>query len=158
MNKLVAFLILYISFSITLNAQKNYNTAIGLRIGTSNGITAKHFLNETDALEGILATRWNGIMIFGLYERHQTAFRIFEMNFYYGAGAHLGFWNEHMNHPWFDDDVAHGVVGVDGIIGLEYTPETIPFNISMDWKPSFNIAAYTGFWMDAVGLSIRYTF
>lgn len=138
------------------NAQRNYQTSTGLRIGSSNGITFKHFLNERDALEGILATRWRGVIVFGLYERHQTAFRIWELNFYYGAGAHLGFWSEYMHHPWFDETGSHGVVGIDGILGLEYTVPTIPFNISMDWKPAFNIASYTGLWLDVVGLSIRY--
>lgn len=156
MNKHTVLLIFLIFYCIAADAQRNYKTSVGLRLGSSNGFSVKYFLDETDALEGMLATRWRGIIVFGLYQRHQTAFRIWELNFYYGAGAHLGFWNEYMHHPWFEDDVAHAVVGIDGILGLEYTVPGIPFNISMDWKPAFNIASYTGFWLDVVGLSIRY--
>jgi hypothetical protein len=157
MRKKITILIAGLTLTlINIHSQRNYQTSAGLRIGSSNGITVKHFLDASSAIEGILSTRWRGIIVFGMYEKHQTAFRIEEFNFFYGAGAHLGFWNEYDNHPWFDDNVSHAVVGVDGIIGLEYTIPNIPFNISMDWKPAFNIVSYTGFWLDVVGFSIRY--
>jgi hypothetical protein len=50
------------------------------------------------------------------------------------------------------------VVGIDGIIGMEYNIEEIPFNISLDWKPGFNILGHTGFWGDELALSVRYIF
>ena len=47
-------------------------------------------------------------------------------------------------------------IGIDGIIGLEYTFDEVPFSISLDWKPTFNIAEHAAFLADEAGLSIRY--
>ena len=49
-------------------------------------------------------------------------------------------------------------IGIDGIIGIEYNIEPIPFNISLDWKPGLNLIGYTGFWGDELAFSIRYIF
>jgi hypothetical protein len=50
------------------------------------------------------------------------------------------------------------VVGLDGILGLEYSFVGIPINISVDWKPAFNFAGHSGFWADGGAISIRYIF
>jgi hypothetical protein len=50
------------------------------------------------------------------------------------------------------------VIGVDGQIGLEYVFEEIPLNLSIDWKPAFNIIGITNFWAGDAALSVRYTF
>ena len=50
------------------------------------------------------------------------------------------------------------VIGIDGILGMEYNIQEIPFNISLDWKPAFNLIGYTGFWGDEIALSIRFIF
>mgnify|MGYP001615571992 CR=1 FL=1 len=49
------------------------------------------------------------------------------------------------------------ILGVDGIIGLEYVFDGVPINLSLDYKPSFNITP--GFFDPSGGaLSIRYYF
>jgi hypothetical protein len=141
---------------IDLNAQKDYNSAIGVRGAPASGITFKHFTAANKNYELILTTRWEGFNLTGLYEINQVAFDSENFNFFYGFGGHVGFWDTYNDHPWFDDDVTHVVAGVDGIIGLEYTFNEIPFNISIDWKPAFNIINHTGFWADEVGFSVRY--
>jgi hypothetical protein len=152
---LVLFTLLISTFS---NAQ-DYQTGLGLRGGTANGITVKHFLGESDAVEGIFSSRWRGFSITGLYERHMLAFQEPGLKFFYGGGGHIGFWDNDRG-PWDDDDFndGDGVIGVDGIIGLEYTIDQIPLNIGIDWKPGFNLIGHTGFWGDGIGLSVRYTF
>ena len=50
------------------------------------------------------------------------------------------------------------VIGIDGIIGLEYSFTEIPINVSIDWKPVLNIIGYSGFWGDGGALSVRYMF
>jgi hypothetical protein len=73
-----------------------------------------------------------------------------------GAGAHIGFWNGRYN-PWWDEKVeSHAVFGIDGQIGLEYTFNEIPLNLSVDWKPAINLVGSSNFWGDEFGLSIRY--
>ncbi len=142
--------------SLTVRSQ-DYINSVGVRLGLSQGITFKHFVTTTDAAEGLLAMRWEGFTITGLYERHQVAFDVNELYFYYGGGAHIGVWNGRVN-PWFDDRTSHSVVGIDGVIGLEYVFSDIPFNASLDWKPALNLIGYTGFWGDELALSFRYTF
>jgi hypothetical protein len=153
---LFVFVIFFI-FSKNTHAQADYNTAIGARVAPASGLTVKHFTGERSALEGILSTRWGGFVITGLYEYHQPAFGVESINFYYGAGAHVGFWDEPGN-PWWDNEDEHVLAGIDGIIGLEYTFESIPFNISLDWKPAFNIGVDDAFWYDEIAFSVRFTF
>jgi len=157
MKKLSIVLVLGLLSLVTLNAQ-DYNTGIGIRGGLSNGLTVKHFIGSDTAIEGLLSTRWRGFNITGLYEIHDQAFDTPRLNWYYGFGGHIGFWGGYKNHPWFEDDASYTVIGIDGIIGIEYNIEPIPFNISLDWKPGFNIIGYTGFWGDELAFSVRYIF
>lgn len=156
MKKILVCLILIIG-TFTYSYAQDYKTAIGLRGGPANGITVKHFISGSHALEGIVTSRWHGFSFTGLYEIHKPAFDVNRLNWYYGLGAHIGFWNGNDVH-WKDDHADYTVIGVDAILALEYTFVEIPFNISIDWKPAFNFAGYTGFWYDSGAISIRYTF
>lgn len=143
--------------SCAIYAQRDYSTGFGVRLGTTNGITVKHFVTDHSALEGILSTRWRGFIITGLYEFHLNAFKTPNFNFYYGFGGHLGVWSVYgYNHPWFEDDDEYIALGVDGILGLEYTFDEVPFSVALDWKPALNLIEITDFWIDDIGLSIRY--
>lgn len=138
-----------------------YKNAIGLRGGWSNGITFKHFMNETKAVEGIAYSRWGGIQLTGLYQIHRyNDFSEPGLDWYYGIGGHLGLWNNSnsRNHPWFDNRDTQLTLGVDVIAGIQYSFEEIPFNISLDYKPSIVLFGYNGFWFGDLGLSVRYTF
>ncbi len=142
-----------------LLAQKDYNTGIGFRAGPMAGISLKHFINSDTALEGIFNSRWHGTLIQALYEKHQDVFGDPNFNLYYGGGAHFGYWdlNGHQ-HPWYDESGTYSAFGIDGIIGLEYSLDEAPISFSLDWKPMLNLINYTGFWMDDIGLSIRFNF
>lgn len=156
MKRLIVVL-LGILISVAVVQAQDYNTGIGVRGGLSNGLTVKHFLNSNAAVEGILSTRWQGVNITGLYEIHSQAFQTPRLNWYYGLGGHIGFWDGNRNHPWFNDG-SYTIVGIDGIIGLEYNIEPIPFNISLDYKPAINLIGHTGFWGDEVAFSLRFIF
>jgi opacity protein-like surface antigen len=136
---------------------QDYTTGIGVRGGYFNGVTIKHFVSEKAAFEGILSSRWHGFQVTGLYEIHNQAFQTNRLNWYYGFGAHVGFWDGNRTN-WGERDTNYTVVGIDGILGLEYNFTEVPINLSLDWKPSFNLAGYTGFWGDGGALSIRYIF
>jgi len=151
MKKLVITLTLVVCVFTFVNAQ-DYSTGIGLRGGLYNGLTIKHFMGSRSAVEGLLATRWDGMEVTALYELHATAFDLDRLNWYYGAGAHVGF---------FGSDYPGGavtVLGIDGILGLEYSFSEIPINISLDWKPAFNLIGYSHFFADGAAFSIRYIF
>lgn len=151
---IVISIILISIFSKTSIAQ-DYQTSLGLRGGFSNGFTIKSFLSEKSAVEGILSTRWRGLNIVGLYEIHNQAFDEEGLKWYYGAGAHLSTWNGR-NVNWVNDNNSYLAIGLDGIIGLEYTFSDYPFNIGIDWKPAINLIGHSSFVGDAGALSIRY--
>lgn len=136
----------------------DYQTSVGVRLSPFYGASIKHFFRGNDAVEGILHTRWNALKITGLYERHQAAFDEPGLKFYYGGGAHLGF----LNGRYYSNDMYNGgaLVGIDGIVGLEYTIQDseIPLNISLDWKPVFEFAPLAGFWGAEAGITVRYIF
>ena len=156
MKKIILTLTLVIFISAYASAQ-DYNTGVGLRLGFSNGLTVKHFLSQRSAVEGLLATRWRGFEITGLYEVHNQAFEVDRLNWYFGGGAHIGFWNGD-NTNWGDTGTNYTLIGIDGILGIEYNFSEVPINLSLDWKPGFNLTGYTGFWGDGGALSIRYIF
>lgn len=155
MRKFLFILLLFVSSQI-VNAQ-DYTTGIGLRGGPSSGITIKHFVSDKVALEGIVSTRWGGWNITGLYEMTRSINKVDRLNWYYGVGAHIGSWNGDRN-PWFTDKDDHLVIGADLILGIEYNFSEIPFNVSVDIKPAFNIIGYSGLWGDEGALSLRYIF
>ncbi len=154
--KKILLTVFLVSCMVSLsNAQ--YNTGIGFRGGLANGLTIKHFTAKRTAIEGIISNRWKGFNITGLYEKHNPAFRVNRLNWYYGFGGHIGFWKG-KDVGWADDDDDYTVIGIDGILGLEYSFYEIPINLSVDWKPAFNIIGYSGFWGDGGALSIRFIF
>jgi len=158
MKKLITIILISFFFT-TISFSQNYNTGIGLRGGFSNGLTIKHFLSTNRAFEGIVSTRWRGLELTGLYEI-QNQFRGAErLNWYIGFGGHIGFWNGDYTHSyWGEPSTDYTVVGIDGILGIEYNFEEIPLNIGIDWKPELNLIGYTGFWADGGAISIRYIF
>ncbi|MBK7710978.1 MAG: hypothetical protein IPN67_04665 [Bacteroidales bacterium] len=155
MRRIILTALLALTFAALSYAQ-DYKTGLGLRFGTGSGFTVKHFLNERKAIEGLLTTKWHGFDIVGLYEVHNKAFDTDNLRWYYGFGAHVGFYNGN-DVEWGTPGSTYNVFGIDGIIGIEYTFDEAPVNIGFDLKPAFNLAGYTGFWTD-FGLSVRYVF
>jgi hypothetical protein len=143
------------------NAQaQDYNTGIGLRAGNSAGVTVKHFLSDNVAFEGLIHSRWRGLMVTGLLEVHRDIREVSGLRWYYGGGAHLGVFNatESRHRRWGDPDRSYTVVGIDGILGIEYTFVEIPLNLSFDWKPAIDVIGYQRIWGDGFALSLRYVF
>ena len=142
----------------TQQVQAQYTTAIGIRGALSPGLTLKHHLSSDHVIEALLVSRWQGIIATGLYELHYPALQIENLRWYIGGGGHVGIWSTTVNdNTWFESD-GGVVVGFDLIGGLEYTIPDLPINVSIDWKPGFNLLGHSGFWSDDGSLSIRYTF
>jgi hypothetical protein len=149
------FCVAIILFSFSAKSQ-DYKTAFGLRGGFSNGLTIKHFLSGTNAIEGILTTRWGGFNITGLFEVHK-ALPTEGLYWYFGGGAHLGVWDGSNGNPWIGGGQTTSVIGVDGVVGMEYTFVDIPLNLGVDWKPALNLLGHSGLWADNFAISVRYT-
>lgn len=140
----------------------DYRTAVGLKFGGyENGPTVKYFVDNSVSLEGLLGFRSHGLVITGLYEFNQQAFGVAGLDFYYGAGAHIGSEGAGMYQSIGGNSqvytTAHILLGVDGAIGLEYKIPTAPIALSLDLNPRAELA--TGPFFDlAPGLGIKYTF
>ena len=156
MKKLIFILLIALFFVFESKAQ-DYLTGIGLRGGAWNGLTVKHFLSQNTAVEGLFDSRWHGFNLTGLYEIHNQAFNTERLNWFYGVGAHIGFYDTQYKN-WGSNTGKYTIIGVDGILGLEYNFKELPINLSIDWKPTFNLSGYSGFWGDGGALSIRYIF
>lgn len=139
-----------------LSAQ-NYKTSLGLRAGLPTGLTIKHFLNKSNALEGIMALSYGGFMVTGLYEFERWTGIYPGLNWYLGAGAYAGFWDAG-NNPNLPDTFTGSVIGLGFAGGLEYTFDEIPLNLAIDVLPTFNLAGTSGWGGMNGGLSIRYVF
>jgi hypothetical protein len=155
MKKAILIFILISSFTGLADAQE-YKTGLGLRLGAGVGVSVKHFINRRDAIEGLLVTRWSGFDMTGLYEVHGEAFQTEHLNWYYGGGAHLGFYDGDHTY-WGAPGYAYNIFGIDGILGLEYTFEEVPINLGLDFKPALNLIGYQGLWAE-FAFSVRYTF
>jgi len=156
----IVVLTLILSCTSALISAQNYGTAAGVRLGAFSGITAKHFVSGTNALEGIASFRWSGFSLTGLYEWQKPIKNARNLDYFLGLGGHIGVWDNN-HYYWYNSgrgDGSFAIVGVDFIAGLEYTFPEMPFNIGLDWKPAFNLIGDTHWWGDGVALSIRYTF
>ncbi|MCU0338393.1 MAG: hypothetical protein MUE30_00795 [Spirosomaceae bacterium] len=135
---------------------QDYHTAVGLRAGGPNGVTIKHFTKPKMAVEGIISSRWRGLGFTGLVEGHARFLGVKRLHFIYGAGGHIYFWGD--SRRGYSPSGRSSVVGIDGILGLEYNFKEIPINLSLDWKPYANLHTDFGFWGDEGGISVRYMF
>lgn len=153
------FKTMLIGFAFTLLATsldaQNYRTGIGGRFGLFNGLTVKHFTKNDKALEGILAFRWSGWEITGLYEHQRPLKGVNNLDWFVGIGGHVGFWNRGYYYKHYYEN-NHSAFGLDLIGGLEYTFDEIPINIGLDWKPAFNFVGDYPTRFDGLALSIRY--
>lgn len=73
MKKSLLLFSLITIFALSSKAQE-YTNAVGIRLGPNSaaispGVTIKHFLNETNAIEGIVGVS-NGLGLCALYEWH----------------------------------------------------------------------------------------
>ncbi|MBS1744568.1 MAG: hypothetical protein JST21_00210 [Bacteroidetes bacterium] len=134
----------------------DYTTAIGIKFYPGS-ITAKTFIREKHAIEGLLSV-WNyGTRITGLYEFYGDINGVEGLKYYYGPGVHLGFWN----HDWRDKFPTRdggAQFGFDGVVGLDYKIKNAPINVSLDWQPSFTFVGYNYFEGGWGGIGLRYAF
>jgi hypothetical protein len=159
MKKYILILIFFSSIGVYA---QDYQNAIGIRGGITQGITFKHFFKTADAGDFVGAFYRGGMYVMALYERHQ--FDIFDVDnlaFFYGGGLHVGYFDGNSNLNWFSDPEQwgsyHVVFGVDLVVGVEYTFDEIPLNISLDIKPAVNFIGHFGYWQGGA-LSVRYIF
>ena len=147
-----------------------YNTGIGVRFGgIMSGITVRHFVSERGAFEGLASFGRHAFMVTGMYESFHGFPNAEGLNWFFGGGAHIGFFDEdyrydyfyHKHHNKNDNDVFEDgdeqfSFGGDFIIGLDYKFKNTPINLSLDVKPMIDfVPGLYGYWEGA--LSVRFT-
>jgi hypothetical protein len=156
MKKSFIILLFVLFTGLALDAQ-DYKTSLGLRVGYPYGFTIKHFMSEKTAVEGILAGSYGGFVATVLFENEHWTGKYPGLNWYWGLGAHAGFWDAAAN-KYVDPSYSGAVIGIDGVIGLEYTFDEIPLNLSLDVLPTVNLLGDAGWGGIYGGLSVRYVF
>ncbi len=145
---------LIFSAGISAKAQ-SYNNALGVRIGSYNGINYKTFLNSTRAVDLNLSFRNNNnfkrVFFTALYEVHNPINGAPGLLWYYGGGGSIG------SVKWNDEDGDVFLSG-DGVLGLDYKFSGAPFNLALDWRPRLELTPDTDLTTGDVGLAIRFTF
>lgn len=143
------------------NAQKNYNSAIGLRLGYPVSVSYKQFISEPAAIEVFAGFRswefYSWFNVGAVYQHHFDIASVEGLNWYVGGGASAYFWN-YKDGFGFDDDASDASFAILGNIGLDYKFANAPVNLSLDWMPTFFINGYgNGFGGAYGGLAARYT-
>lgn len=120
----------------------SYTTGIGLRAGSTSGITIKQFTSDNTALEGIIGFWPFAMSATGLMEFYAPA-DLEGLRWYYGFGGHLSFETGRIYYPGEDRRMMSREgdlgIGIDGMLGIEYKIIPIPFALSLDLKPFLEI-------------------
>lgn len=149
----ILFIAIIALIGVGSSSAQDFKTGIGVRGGWySSGLTLKHFISETSAVELLLSGHGFGVNATGLYELYQGNVADVEyLNWFIGGGAHVGTWR---------GSSLHIAAGLDAIIGIEYTLTEfdLPFNISLDYKPGINITGGRFFIPEVLAFSFRYNF
>ena len=142
MKKIFAVLFAAFAFVALASAQPR---ALGVRVGWGGEISYQHTLGAENFLKVDAGWGANSVSIGAAYD-FQIA-PVGPFGFYAGPSAQV----------WMggDDDF---VLGVGAQVGLEYIFPSFPLQISLDWRPVFDLIPSTGFGWQSVGLGIRYAF
>ena len=128
---------------------ETYDFAIGVKM-YPGAITLKKSIGDDKYLEGIAAFWKRGVRTTVLYEVQAPLFDVDGLNWYYGGGAHAGFYNS----KYYEGTT---LLGIDGVLGIDFKIKGAPINLSIDWQPSFEFGNGSGFegWG---GLGVRIAF
>jgi hypothetical protein len=167
MRRSINIVLLVLIIGVSLNAQE-YKNSVGVRVGVPlgfttmghSGATLKHFFDKTNAIEGIVSSYSFGtsIAVTGLFENEHWTGIYPGINWYWGLGAHMGYMDKNAVSTSPSSFTGGGVMGFDGVLGVEYTFDEIPLNICVDIMPNINLIGYVGPNFFVSGISARYVF
>ena len=144
MKKILSILVAVLCLAAVANAQPK---ALGLRATYGAELSYQHYAGGENFWEfdaGLFDSLLDLVAIYDF-----SIAPVGPFNFYAGPGAFLSIW------PGHDD--AHMNIGLAGQVGLEYTFD-FPLNISLDWRPCFNLVNGFAWAPYGAALGIRYAF
>ncbi|MDD2986380.1 hypothetical protein [Flavobacterium sp.] len=162
MKRILLSLVLLIALSFQASAQEISKNALGLRLGSNDGIGAEisyqRGLSSNNRLELDLGIRNSddddAFKLVGLYQWVWTIENRFQ--WYAGVGGGVGTWDNNNKNKDYDDG---SFLLLAGNIGIEYN-FSIPLLLSLDYRPELyfgNNYRNDNFGSD-IALSIRYQF
>lgn len=163
--QILVFFTLLCIFPFKTQAQ-NYTRNAGVRGGITSGFTYRNYMDENNALEGMLSFRLNGLQVTGLREFFMPKLEEYSENIYmeWGYGAHVGTtyadsW-KFGTYTYFSSRKFSPVLGIDGFVGLEYRIREFPFVVGIDYKPFFELSANRFFHLQIwdIAFSLKYAF
>ena len=131
--------LILITLSTSTQAQ-TYNSAIGLRLGFPLSASYKTFINENGAIELYAGVRgystYSWVNISGAYQVHKPIEGAEGLQWYFGGGASVYFWNfKDVFGP--STGFANTTLGIQGYLGLDYAIPNTPINLTADWVPTY---------------------
>jgi hypothetical protein len=161
---LFSFCLFFILKFHTATAQ-DYVAAVGLRFGYGWGFTVKGVVGENGhVIEGMVRYGYHGVIftqpganLAAFYEKHFMFGRNQNWAFLLGGGPQIGFGR--------NGSIKLYSLGFSPIIGFDVTARRLPFDFSVDYKPSlymdraFNNPGFHDrvFLPYEVGIGVRYT-
>jgi len=171
MVKKFLFILFFISFLATTVFSQIYEKQVGILMGVTSGITGKVIKEDRVAIAGIFGFRNGGVQIYGLLESYHPIIKTNTQRWmmYFGGGGHIGYidgynrvrrWSNTSGYYWEEQRTSGAVIGIDGVVGTEYTFNKVPITISLQFKPFLELQSFqkfkVGFW--DVGFGITYSF
>jgi hypothetical protein len=150
MKPLAISLLFFLTISFSAVFAQPYGWSLGGRIGTEAGLTVKHYLNRSVAIEGLGLMYHRGVRVGALLEQHFDLDRRGNTRLFAGAGLHAGY-----NGRRIETDQLTGSLGVDAIGGVAFIVPNLPIELSLDWKPAWEFAGQPGFSLQRAGVSLR---
>ncbi len=162
MKKVIIILALAVTMSGAVFAQANGST-IGLRLGYPTEISYQNGLSNANRLEFGLGLRTYNYAYnyhyaqFSLTGVYQWVWSLSALgngfNWYAGAGASVGYYS----YSYLNSGYSGVPVSILGQIGIEYN-FNIPFRLSLDYRPAFQVTNGAAFVGDGIALGVRYRF
>ncbi|HTN38978.1 MAG TPA: hypothetical protein VL053_17990 [Arachidicoccus sp.] len=143
--------LLLIAGAQKVQAQSNYRTAAGLFVDFGNGATLvgpsiKHFINSSDAIQGMILFG-DGLTLIGAeYSYNAPVRNAGGLMWNIGIGPQAGFGNGYSDFY------------VRPALGLEYKVPSAPINFGFDWRPAWQLTHGSDFEAGRFGLAFRYVF
>lgn len=159
--KKLTLLILSLFFMMTCIATMDaqvYKSAIGARLGYPLSASYKTFMNENGAIEVYAGFRgyslYSWVSVSGAYQYHKPFPDVEGLQWYFGGGASVYFWNYKSG---FIGEQSNTGIGLQGYLGLDYKIKDVPLSLTIDWIPTVFVSGYlSGFGGGYGGLGVRY--
>ncbi len=156
------FLISIFAFCFSMNTSaQDFESAIGLRLGAPLSVSYKKFIKDDMALEAYggfrnYSSSARFLTVSGALQIHNDIASVENLQWYYGGGLGAFFWSWRNNFTPLEGD-GNVSFGLQGYLGLSYTIDQVPINLSVDWVPTFFINGFgSGFGGGYGAVAIRY--